>query len=116
MVEFRSKGRGRRRRVYPLTQSSSKRGNFRVKATTDEKWFQAEKTLSGWSKSQKVKERHKCIRKAIKSKGLLRTFNSLLGLANVTTDKETERKARADYRWMSKEYTKGLHLARARAR
>ncbi|GEM_PF-5548226 len=85
-------------------------------AATVNKWFEAEGSLYGWSKGEKASTRRLHLKQSIENKGLLRTYDSLLGLANVTKDKATEKSARVDYRWMAKKYAKGLHLARTKAR
>lgn len=114
-------GRPRKLRVTAVRKGKKityKRKDVGAPGRTPEKerWFEAELTLHGWSKGQSAKVRHQHIREAIEDKGVLRTYNSLLGLANVTTDRKTEKAARADYQWMSREYAEELHRARVRAR
>ena len=81
-----------------------------------QRWFEAEGKLDGWGKNLPSEERHAVIKRTAERQGYLRTYNKLLGLANVTADKETEQVARADYRWMSREYADQLSTARKRAR
>ena len=60
---------------------------------------------SGWKKAAAPRTRHEAIRKDVAKEGgqCLRTFRKLLQVANVTTDRPTEKKARADYRWLKKQ-------------
>lgn len=81
------------------------------------KWFKAEGgKLYGWSKTLSEVARHRAINRSIKNKGLLRTWDSLHGLSNVSQDAETARKAAEDRDWMSKEYAAGLEKARKQTR
>lgn len=60
---------------------------------------------SGWKKAASQRTRHAAIRKDVAKEGgqCTRTFRKLLQVANVTTDRPTEKKARADYRWLKKQ-------------
>ena len=102
-------------RVPPSTFYSKDRGAV-GRTRMGQRWFQAEGKLDGWSKEMPAEERHAIIRGSAQRDGYLRTYRKLLGLANVTADKETEQVARADYRWMSREYADQLSTARKRAR
>jgi hypothetical protein len=68
------------------------------------KWFEPGRPI-GWRKDMPQEER---IRTAVRSRrgNLLKAARALLALANVTQDKETERKARADAELLFKRYRK----------
>lgn len=67
-------------------------------------WFQPGKKL-GWSKEQGQTTRRRI---ALKNRegNLLKTARALMALANVTRDKETARKARADALYFFARYKK----------
>ena len=56
--------------------------------------------LGGWKETQSASERHSHLKKAVESKGCLRVTKNLVVLANVTTDRPTEKKLRADQKWL----------------
>jgi hypothetical protein len=70
----------------------------------EKKWFKTKGHI-GWKKSYPVKTRREIIKRAVVKEGYMPVFHKLLGLANVTQDKETEQKARADYQWMQRNRT-----------
>ena len=81
-----------------------------------DRWYEAKGTLHGWHASQSAEERHREIIKTAEAEGYAKTYHKLIGLANVTTDRETERAARADYRWMDKEHGEQIHRGLAAER
>jgi hypothetical protein len=91
-------------------------GTHKASHGSQRKWFHPKGTLAGWKKNQSERERHGHLNRSIKNKGLLATANSLLGLANVTRDKETKQTAKRDFDWMSDEYAEGLEKARKQTR
>lgn len=107
---------GRSRSGYGSNRRSSQHSKKGKRKSKKKKWFKAEGSLYGWHKNGSDISRHRAINKAIERKGLLKTFNSLLGLANITQDEATRRKAKADYKWMSEEYADGLARARKQLR
>ena len=70
------------------------------------KWYKARGTLYGWSKRKSALSRHRALRKSVKREGYATTTRKLIGLANVTRDRYTERIARADARWLRSQYRK----------
>lgn len=66
----------------------------RIKTKPKRKWFESGKSLN-WKASENQKQRRRSALKSRKGK-LLPTARALMALANVTTDKTTEKKARAD--------------------
>ncbi|MCD6317951.1 hypothetical protein J7M02_02660 [Candidatus Aerophobetes bacterium] len=68
------------------------------------KWFKPKGHI-GWSKDMSAKERRRIALKA-KRGNYLKTARALLALANVTKDKETEKKARADAMYFFKMHKK----------
>jgi hypothetical protein len=64
--------------------------------------------LPGWSKSQSTSSRRAALKKLSDTQGCLRIDRKLNQLANVTQDKATERVARADQKWISKQGFCGL--------
>lgn len=60
------------------------------------RWFRARGTLSGWEKTQSVSERR---RRAARGRSDLSSARALQQLANITTDRETRRAARADAKY-----------------
>lgn len=69
------------------------------------KWFKPKKRKTGWSKFLPAKIRRARSLKAHKG-DLLASGRSIQALANLTTDKRTERLARADARYFFREYAK----------
>jgi len=68
------------------------------------KWFKPRKS-SGWKKIYPADKRRKIELKA-KNGDYLKAARAKMSLANVTQDKETKRKARADALYFYKEYKK----------
>lgn len=58
--------------------------------------------LPGWTKDKSTAARHEALRKLADRQGCILVDKKLNQLANVTRDKPTARKARADQRWISK--------------
>jgi len=69
-----------------------------------EKWFKPGKP-SGWKKDYPADKRRRIELKAKKG-DYLKAARAKMALANVTTDKETEKKARADALYFYKEHNK----------
>ena len=67
-----------------------------------EKWFEAGKSL-GWQKSDSVEKRRR-IALRHRHGDKLATARALQALANVTKDKETKKKARADALYFYRQY------------
>ncbi len=73
------------------------------KTPKTKQWYHPEVSDTGWSKDLPAVKRR---RLALKAHGndLLSTARSLQALANVTTDRETERLAKADAEWFYARY------------
>jgi len=56
--------------------------------------------LGGWHKDESAGTRHRKLERMTRRVGCLETIRRLNELANVTTDKPTERKARSDRAWL----------------
>lgn len=56
--------------------------------------------LPGWSKKASPAKRHSALRKVADREGCIVAIRRLVQLANVTQDRPTEEKARADARWI----------------
>lgn len=56
--------------------------------------------LKGWSKDKSASRRHSELKKLVNKKGCREALRTVNAIANVTTDRETERKLRADYKWV----------------
>ncbi len=56
--------------------------------------------MPGWGKDVSEGKRHSALKNLTKKVGCLRAQRMLLQLANVTTDKPTESKARTDRKWL----------------
>lgn len=54
--------------------------------------------LKGWKKDQPASERRRRLRTLVREEGCTDGLRTINAIANVTTDHETERKLRADYR------------------
>lgn len=59
--------------------------------------------LPGWSKKVSAERRHSALRKVTEREGCRAAILKLVQLANVTKDVATEKKARADYRWLHRQ-------------
>jgi hypothetical protein len=71
-----------------------------------EKWARFGKKggyLPGWSKKASPERRHSAVRRVTEREGCRVAIRRLIQLANVTTDKPTKVKARADYKWLRKQ-------------
>ena len=82
----------------------------------EDRWYEANGTLDGWHKGQSEEERHREILKTAEREGYAKTYHKLIGLANVTTDRGTEEKARADYRWLDRTHGEEIHRGLAAER
>lgn len=56
--------------------------------------------LGGWKEKMAASERHSILRKQVERKGCVHVIRDLVALANVTTDRGTETKMRADAQWL----------------
>ncbi len=69
-----------------------------------QRWFKPVGTLSGWEKTQSTSERR---RKAARGRTDLSSARALNQLANVTSDRATERVARADAKYFFEKHRRG---------
>jgi hypothetical protein len=67
------------------------------KNNNNDKWFEAGKPLNWSKKDSQTKRRRSAL--AARNNRYLDTARALQALANITTDTETERKARADAKY-----------------
>ena len=70
----------------------------------EDKWAEFGGDLGGWRKDLQESARHMILAKVKKRDGYASTSHKLTQLANVTTDKETEIKARSDQKWLHNRY------------
>ena len=59
--------------------------------------------LGKWHEGMTSKERHSALHKATEQKGCRRVIRNLVAIANVTTDRPTEKKLRTDAKWLHKQ-------------
>ncbi len=86
-------------------------GEEKIMAKGKGRWFEAGEKL-GWHKGDSQDKRRRI---ALRNRNgdLLATARALMALANVTQDKETERKARADSKYFYNQYKrKGVKARR----
>ncbi len=70
------------------------------KTPARKRWFPAGVTLPGWSKDKPASARHAALRKLVDGKPCVTVLRDVNAIANVTADRETERKLRADRKWL----------------
>lgn len=63
-----------------------------------------EGTLHGWRKDQSDMVRRQAVMKTVRADGPNTAKKKLVQLANITTDKDTERLARRDFEWLRMHY------------
>lgn len=68
------------------------------------RWFKAEGRLDGWGIDKSDTERHNILNRVVRKDGYATTIRRLNALRNVSTSRETDRKAKADMDYLRKEY------------
>lgn len=69
----------------------------------NKKWFPKGVSVPGWSKRKTLAGRRSALKKLVKKAPCKRVLSDMNAIANVTRDAETERKMRADRRWLKKQ-------------
>lgn len=111
-----------RKRIRVTQQRDGKTVSFYTKdkgkpgkTPEDEKWYQPTLSDTGWSKDLPEDERRTAMLQA--HKGDYRAAGrALMSLANVTTDMETSRKARADALYFYRQLRKSRPISSRRVR
>jgi hypothetical protein len=67
------------------------------------KWFPKGVNVPGWSKAKTAGQRHSALKKLVKRTACKRVLSDMQAISNVTRDKETQKKMRADRRWLKKQ-------------
>lgn len=70
------------------------------KTPAAKRWFPRDGKPLGWKKDMTASERHGVLRRKTEQDGCRPVIRALVARANVTTDRETERKMRADAQWL----------------
>lgn len=73
------------------------------KTPASKRWFPRNGRPLGWKKDMSVPERHGVLRRKTEQAGCRPVIRALVARANVTTDRETERKMRTDAKWLHKQ-------------
>jgi hypothetical protein len=76
---------------------------FTGKTPTAAKWFPDDVDLPGWSKGKTSAQRHAALKKLVGKKPCKRILSDMNAIANVTADRATKTKMRADRRWLKKQ-------------
>lgn len=75
----------------------------RGKTPAAKRWFPRDGKPLGWKKDMSASERHALLRRKTEQRGCLDVDLALRARANVTTDRETKRKMRADSKWLKRQ-------------
>lgn len=67
------------------------------------KWFPKGISVPGWSKRKTAGQRHSALKKLVEKRRCSRVLADMNAIANVTRDKATKQKMRADRRWLKKQ-------------
>jgi hypothetical protein len=73
------------------------------KTAESKKWFPEGVEVPGWSKSKTIAQRRAALKKLAGKKPCKRILSDMNAIANVTADRATKTKMRADRRWLKKQ-------------
>lgn len=73
------------------------------KTPASQRWFPKDSEHLGWKKDMSEAKRHNLLRRKTEQKGCLKVGRALVSRANLTTDRETEQKMRADAAWLERQ-------------
>lgn len=102
---FARRGRYISPTVVGPTSFYAKDLGHRGRTPKSKRWYPSDKpdnVSTGWRKDLSLLGRRRALGSADAKFGSVKVFHDLLGTANVTTDKPTERKLRADLKWFAR--------------
>lgn len=73
------------------------------KTPESKKWFPQGVEVPGWSKRKTTAQRRSALKKLVEKKPCKGVLADMNAIANLTADKATETKMRADRRWLKKQ-------------
>lgn len=73
------------------------------KTSSSKKWFPEGVEVPGWSKDKTAPQRRAALKKLVEKKLCKRVLADMNAIANVTADKPTKTKMRADRRWLKQQ-------------
>ena len=70
----------------------------------EKRWFKPKGTLQGWGKDIPLKSRRRILTHMVRTQSYATVVRKLNALRNVSTDRETDKVAKADMKWLHSKY------------